>query len=643
MTQHMLKLLAIACIGVLIAGTCITAQAQTQDLGDGFRDHGVATPISNSRGLVSTLDGEGHNVVLVWLMDHRGGHAILMIDAETGETEQFPVPWDRSHNSPFTSLLSSDNIYYTHFDTHFAAFDPEKPGFTFWEKTKPRMGMGMTASDDGLIYAATYPNSGLVQYNPETGELTDFGYLYDQNWAQYQRDVACDDTGWVYFGVGNTKAQIIAFNPDTEATIPMFSEEERPQGRGVLYRDVDGKVYGKLQAGDWHAFYQGEKTHIGPELEKRNPKQIITGHQGLFWRSFPDGTRLAKCDLVNRELVTETPDGEKHSVEFDYESEGAHLMGVNIAPNNTVCGGTAFPMRFFSYDPASDEWINRPGFGQFNTVATRGDYWYVGGYTGGWLLEWDPSKEWVNTEKGNENSNPRYLTQAKPTINRPHDLLPYPDSELVILAGSPAYGYTGGGLLFWDGVTGEETILEHTDLAEWLSPYSLLDLPDGKLLCGMSTRPGTGGEKKAEEAEILILDIDTKEVEWRGKLFDGVDSYYDLCHGPDGLVYGLIGTTKFYVFNPETKEVVHDQELAEEFGKTTGQQGPRVFVTDPEGTVYILFRNGIGRINPDDFSIGWLADSPVGIGPGGDYYDGRIYFGSGSHVISWRVSEETQD
>ena len=59
--------------------------ANSQDLGNGFRDHGVATPISNHRGTVATVDGEGRNVVLLWLYDHRGGYALLMIDAETGK------------------------------------------------------------------------------------------------------------------------------------------------------------------------------------------------------------------------------------------------------------------------------------------------------------------------------------------------------------------------------------------------------------------------------------------------------------------------------------------------------------------------------------------------------------------------------
>lgn len=42
------------------------AFAQTEDLGGGFLHHGVATPISNHRGIVAAVDGQAGNVVLAW-------------------------------------------------------------------------------------------------------------------------------------------------------------------------------------------------------------------------------------------------------------------------------------------------------------------------------------------------------------------------------------------------------------------------------------------------------------------------------------------------------------------------------------------------------------------------------------------------
>jgi len=77
----------------LAAAFAPAALAVTEDMGNGFLHHGVATPVSNHRGTVATVDGEGRDVVLVWLFDHRGGYALLMIDAATGNSEEFPVPF----------------------------------------------------------------------------------------------------------------------------------------------------------------------------------------------------------------------------------------------------------------------------------------------------------------------------------------------------------------------------------------------------------------------------------------------------------------------------------------------------------------------------------------------------------------------
>jgi len=622
----------------LFAFAIHSASAATEDLGNGFLHHGVATPVSNHRGTVATVDGEGRNVVLVWLFDHRGGYALLMIDAETGESEEFPMPFPPGGDCPYASILSSQNKFYTHFNSHFCEFDPEQRAFTFFHKTAPQMAMGMTEDDNGVIWSVTYPNSGVVSFDPNTREFKDYGYVHKENWRQYQRYVAADDTGWIYFGIGSTASQIIAFDPRTGEGKAMIPEEERAKGAGYVYRDMDGKVYGHAVGGDnWYEFYQGKGKKIGKH-ETIKPKPIITSSQGLFYRNFPDGKQLKACDLVNRVLVVEDPKtNEVKELHFDYTSEGAHIMGLAVAPDGTICGGTAFPMRFFSYNPETDQWVNRASYGQWNTVARQGDRFFVGGYGGGFLLEWDPSREWAPTKKGDETCNPLFLTQCTPAIHRPHDLLACPDGKTLVLAGTPGYGYTGGGLLFWDRETGTRTLIEHTDILPEHSTLSLVALPNGKLLGGSTTSPGTGGETKAKEAQLYIMDMATKELEWHEVVFPGVHGYTDMCLGPNGLVFGFADRKRFFVFDPAQRKVIHEEDTEAKFGVTNSQQGPRVFVLGPDDTIYILFVKGIARLDPATFEITMLAESPVPIGPGGDILDGRIYFGSGSHLYSYAV------
>ncbi len=629
------------CALVLLACGAQAAFAKTEDLGKGFFHHGVATPGSNHRGIVATVDGEGRDVVLVWLFDHRGGYALLLIDAETGKGEEIPMPFPPGGDCPYSSILSSGNKFYTHFNSHFVEFDPVKHAFTFFQKTAAGMAMGMTEDDQGVIWSVTYPDSGVVSFNPKTREFKDYGHVYKQNWRQYQRYVAADDAGWIYFAVGNTASQILAFDPKTGQATPILADGERKRGTAYVVRDLNGKVYGSAEGGlkeEWIELYQGQAAKIA-KRDALKAKPIITSSQSLFHRQFPSGKLLRRCDLVENKLVVEDPKTkETKELRFEYASEGAHIMGVAAAPDGTLCGGTAFPMRFFSFNPKTDQWTNRECYGQWNTVARQGDRFFVGAYSGGHLLEWNPAEKWVPTKEGvSTEGNPVYHIKAHPDINRPHKLLAHPDGKTIVMAGTPGYGYTGGGLYFWSRETNKGELVPHTAILPEHSTMSLVALPNGKLLGGTTISAGTGGEVKAKEAELYLMDMATKKVEWHDPVFPGTKHYNDLCPGPDGLVYGFADYNRFFVFDPRERKVVHEENTEEKFGRTNSQQGPRTFVTAPNGTLYILFVKGVARIDPKTHAITLLAESPVPIGPGGDILDGRIYFGSGSHVYSYQV------
>lgn len=642
MQEGLFTVLAISGV-MLLALTTTPVSAASVDLGNGFIDHGVATPNSNHRGTVATVDGAGRNVALVWLFDHTGGYALLVIDAETGESRQLPIPFPSRGDCPYSSILSSNNRYYTHFASHFVEYDPIAGEFTFFHETAPQMAMSMTEDDNGVIWSATYPQSGVVSYNPATGEFRDYGQLYKQNWAQYPRSVAADDRGWIYLGVGSTASQIVALNPETGDATPILPEDERVQASATVYRGENGKVYasdGSTLDDAWLELYEGKATRMA-KPEDVTWKSYITGSQGLFHRNFPDGKILRVCSLAERQLVVEDPETkETTEVAFDYTSEGAHLMGMATAPNGTVAGGTAFPMCFFNYNPDTDEWTNHPCMGQWNAVAPGNDRFYVGMYTSGGILEWDPAKEWVPTKADDPESNPLLIhPRSSPTIIRPTQLLVHPDGKTLVLGGTPAYGHTGGGMLIFDLETQTSTLLTHEDLLIYHSIHSMVPLDGGKLLVGSTVSAGSGGERKAEQAELYIFDMATKQIEWHDPVIPGASSFNAMLNGPGDLVFIFANHREFLVFDTSKREVVHQENTEATFGVTNSQQGPRVFVTSPEGDIYILFRKGIASLNPETFEITMLAESPVSIGPGGDYLNGRIYFGSGSHMYSYGVEE----
>ena len=122
-------------------------------------------------------------------------------------------------------------------------------------------------------------------------------------------------------------------------------------------------------------------------------------------------------------------------------------------------------------------------------------------------------------------------------------------------------------------------------------------------------------------------------------MFPGVQVCTDLCPGPSELVFGFAERTRFFVFDPAKRTVVHEEKTGAKFGPYVSQQSPRAFVRGRGDAIYILFVKGIVRLDPVTFQITMLATSPMPISPGDDYLDGRIYFGNGSHVYSYAVGD----
>ncbi len=79
------------------------------------------------------------------------------------------------------------------------------------------------------------------------------------------------------------------------------------------------------------------------------------------------------------------------------------------------------------------------------------------------------------------------------------------------------------------------------------------------------------------------------------------------------------------MFDPETGEFVHDEEVTE-YGDLTGGQAPRTMALGPDGDIYVLFRDAITRIEPRTFTHREVARPGVPIDAGIAIHEGRLYF-----------------
>lgn len=603
------------------------AQAgQSQAQAAGFVDHGIPTPVAQTRGVVSTVDQSGQDVILTWLQDWRGGYAILMVNAETGASQQFDVPFKPDGDEPSAIYLSSKNRLYTLFNSQFVEFDVASKRFTFHGKVNGKTAMSLTEDKDGRIWAATYPNNQLVSFNPQNSSLQNHGQLAKESWTQYPRSIAVDAHGWVYVGSGLAASQIYAYNIQSHATQALLSSSQRVSGTAVVTQSQSNVVYAR-NGRQQFMLTNGKASGLsaGAQVAESNLKG---GAQNLVDREFPSGRRLVSVDMHDRTLVTRDASGQQKTVKFNYTTQGAALTFVCATGDNKVCGGTRFPMHTFYYNAGDNKFDSKQLPRQPNVMAALGSRLYVAAYPDGKLFQ--------ESENGkNEFSE---VLNAYPSINRPHAMLIMGGGSQIALAGTPEYGTTGGGMMFWNRSSGHKSRIDHWHLVPNHSVQAMVELSNGMLLGGTTVAPGTGGVTKAtDSSELFLMDANTHEVRWRGAPVPGAKTITDLMVGTDGLVYGLADSVDLFVFNPNNRQVVSVNRFSKDLGPSVYAQGTRAFVKGADGSIYVLLYNGIGKVDTKAHTVSRVVSSPVRITVGGAAANGRIYFGSNNHLYSWKA------
>lgn len=621
-------------LSLLVVGCSPWAEAEKSS--SSFEALGSPAPVSRARAFYAMSGEGGERFVLIWLRDVEQ-NGILMVNAKDGTSTEKRLP-AQVGDSPYATLLHQERVLYAVTGGRFWGFDTELGDWILNEKVGDEEAMSFAEGSDGKIYAATYPEGHIMSVDPETGEVIDFGVIHEESWPQYPRALAVADDGWVYSGIGNVASQVVALHLETGDKRALASGEERPRGRGHVFRAVDGNVYGRLgPGGDWQRFLGGEAIPVD-QVPEEEPSRSRTGTQEDVFLEFPEGGRVSAFSVADRWFEVEEEKGETpRRVVFDYESKGAYIFPLIVGGDQKIYGSTGHPLRFFRLDPGtgkSESWGFDGSNGHINVFAARGDEIFGGIYAGGILVRYDLQKPILHTRHG---ENPKILGRAGDTVMRPNALAVHPNGREIVMTGGGGYGATGGGMLIYDLETEKTEILTHEQLVPLHSTHTFVFTPEGELIGGTTISAGTGGVSQATEAVVYVMDWKNRQVLEEVVPVPGEKAVLDLRLGKDGLVYGLTSGGWLFAFDPVKRQMVSVSDMRE-YGATTGGQSPRVLPMDETGQIYALFRNSIVRVEAvnaeNEIRHRLVTKTPAPITTGGVFHGGFLYFSSASEL--WR-------
>lgn len=626
---------------------------------DVFQNHGIVAKVSERRGFMAVEDANGKKWVLGFARDMLGDRgartSLLMIDPESGRTEQFYHPDASTPNGDvFTLFFSSQKKLYATIGAAFVEFDPVEKRFTFVH-TKPvpndqRLGFSMSEAADGKIYFASYPTSMLEVYDPQAKTVEDVVRLDDEQ--KYPTSLAVAEDGWIYAGLGTTKRSVIAYNRVSGEKRQLVPTAMRENGSGFIVMAADGTPYASFgpeapYKRPFHRLKDGEVTEtIGRGISNSSaayPRNSLYAFRNAL--KFSDGDRIDAFDIARRSFIYQPEGGEPRPVAFTYESHGASISALITASNGRIYGSTDHPLQFWEYDPVAGESINHGGIkeigsGNLTRFVRHGNLLYANSYSGGRFYVFDPALAFQPEDEAKPN--PRFLLSTKPDISRPRAIIAHPDGIHLLSAGWPGYGQIGGGLLIYNTTDGTSELIPSEALSPFQSISAMAALPDGNILFGTTCSTPGGANPATTAGRLGIFDWkERKTVRLEEPLADnheGDDIWGLAVVGQ--YAYGVTyASSLFFVYDLKAQKVVGTESL-KGYGNPAGRRGDTCFVPLPDGKLLLAMQEGIFEIRNQKPVL--IAKPPSKIMDVGDVHNGRLYFGSFNQLWSFTVPSSSQ-
>lgn len=612
----MQKQILLVMIAVMIATTGATASE--------FEFLGRANA-AELRHAVVTKDAAGQKLLLLRPGDYGKRGYLLLVNLETGKTEQYFCPPELRQTSAFGGLLTPDGKYYFDLSGKFLMFDINTKKFTVLGSPDKGMAhlMDTALAPDGTIYFATFPKCMLTAWNPSTGKFRSYGQLDP---TEKYPNLAVDRNGFVYAGIGTAHANIVALNPNSGKITQILPESLRKIGRGNVSTGVDGFVYGSF--GDFRVkLLNGkivtENVTIPPATNttsfyygdwKRDPRRYLC---------FPDGSEVRKLNFAEKTLDFKPAEGTARKIVIEFQAGGAFIPAI-FQWKQKVYFFTSHPGTVVEYNPVTGKLRDFGSFPNSGNPVTHNGKLYTSEYPSGDLREFEIGAD-------GKLQNQRILAKWHSHIHRGFGIQVAPDGKWLMVSGYPSYGRTGGGFGLHEFATGKNELI-----TDWLFGHScgaFRFLPSGDWIGGTSIATPGGGKQLATEAAAFRFDWVTRKLKlsvpipgersivgaelWQGKLL-------------------LLGTSgQLYVLDPDTLKTFKTLNLSQ-FGAP-----PRLnsLLRSSDDRLFVLQTKNIGELAPDFSGISRnLPPAPLSMG--GIIADGWLYFaGNVTDLMRWHIPE----
>jgi streptogramin lyase len=539
---------------------------------------------------------------------------VVAVDPRTGAFEVFPNPAQGESGARCIAVGPDGNIYLgTLARAHFLKLDVKagklidlgRPSATeqyIWD---------VAFGPDGKLYGATYPQSKLVRYDPATGKLEDLGRMDPKE--QYAHYVAGSDDGFMYIGIGTSKANVAAYEIATGKSREILPADAQVVGQARVHRGRDGNVYGTagprwFRMKGWTAteVKASEVSPAAPMNRLRDGSTVVTG-EGMVTVTDPKGT------------VSEKP--------YKYEGNELDLFRVTFGPDGELYGSAVLPIHLVKYDRERKRLLNLGplGGGEIYSFLARKDKLLAAAYAGyAPLMIFDPAQPY-NQKAAKKN--PALVDFAGSDSGwRPQAFISGPGGKVYIGAVA-GYGKLGGPLSVWDVEAGTVEQFHHL-----IPDQSVISLAawKGRIVGGTTIGGGGGSHPTQTEARLFVWNPETKKKEFEVVPVPGERALNDLITAPNGLVYGIAGSTLF-VFDPASREVKERKPLP--FRGTVYSS----VAIGPDGRIWGLASEGIFAIDTKTNEGTLIARSPERITAGFALRDGAIYFVSGAAVYKYTL------